>query len=171
MPGKSTKTPQGEQAMDDSIERFKQSREALNAVIARLSDETLSKPGGDGEWTIIEEMAHLAAWDTWVKNVMELRFTQDELPRELSEEARNPDPFNARAAAAWKAYTPGQARAAFVQAYEDLMDFVEHAPEDKLYRQIPRPNGKTTMPVASLKGLIGHNNEHRARLEEILAKQ
>lgn len=156
--------------MDDSIERFRQSREALNAVIARFSDEALSKPVNEGEWTVIEEMAHIAAWDDWVRKVIELRFTQDELPRELSEEARNPDPFNARAAAAWKGYTPVQARAAFAKAYEDLMSFVEHAPEDKLYRQIPRPNGKTTMPVASLKGLVGHNNEHRARLEEALAK-
>jgi uncharacterized damage-inducible protein DinB len=157
--------------MDDSIERFKQSHEALNAVIARFSDEALSKPGGEGEWTIIEEMAHIAAWDSWAKKVVELRFTQDEIPREMVEDARNPDPFNARAAAAWKGYTPSQARAAFLQAYQDLMNFVEHAPEDKLFRQIPRPNGKTTTPAASLKALIGHNNEHRARLEEILSRQ
>jgi uncharacterized damage-inducible protein DinB len=157
--------------MDDAIERFRQSREALNAVIARFSDEALSKPVSEGEWTIIEEMAHLAAWDNWARKVIELRLTQDEIPREMSEEARNPDPFNARAAAAWKGYTPSQARTAFLQAYQDLMDFVEHTPEDKLYRQIPRPNGKTTTPVASLKALVGHNDEHRARLEEILARQ
>ena len=154
--------------MDDSIERFKQSREALNAVIARFPDDDLGKPGSEGEWTIIEEMAHIAAWDDWAKKVMELRFTQDEVPQEMLEEARNPDPFNARAAAAWKGYTPGQARTAFIAAYEGLMRFVEQAPEDKLYRQIPRPNGKTTTPTVTLKGLVGHNNEHRTRLEEIL---
>jgi uncharacterized damage-inducible protein DinB len=157
--------------MDDSVARFRESREALNAVIARISDDDLTKPGSEGEWTILEEMAHIAAWDAWARKVIELRFTQDEVPPEMSEEARNPDPFNARAAAAWKGHTPSQARADFAQTYRDLMEFVEHAPEDKLFRQIPRPNGKTTTPAATLKGLAGHNNGHRARLEELLVKR
>ena len=156
--------------MDDLIARFQQSHEALAAVIARFSDEDLTKPGAEGTWSAKELMAHIAAWNIWTRRANELRLTEDNLPAEMVEEARNPDPFNARAVEAWKGYDATQARAAFDKAYTDLIDFLTSAPHDQLYRQIPRPNGKTTTPLATLKVLVGHNDEHRAHLEEALGK-
>jgi hypothetical protein len=88
----------------------------------------------------------------------------------MKEEAQHPDPFNARAAEAWKGYDAGHARAAFAQAYNDLISFLNATPPEQLYRQIPRPNGKTTTPTASLSALAHHKDEHRAALETLLAK-
>jgi len=156
--------------MDDPVARFQQSHEALAAVIARFSDQELTKPGTEGVWSARELMAHIAAWDIWTHRAIELRLTSDDLPAEMLEEARNPDPFNARAAEAWKGYDAAQARAAFDKAYADLIDFMSSTPHDKLYRQIIRPNGKTSVPVSSLSVLVRHNDEHRAHLEEALGK-
>ncbi len=154
--------------MDDPVTRHRTAHEDLEALIARFSDEELTTPGKIGTWTVSEVMAHLAAWDTWARRAIEVRLTRDDLPAEMSEEARNPDPFNARAAEAWKGYTAAQARAAFSQAYADLAHFLETTPHDQLYRQIARPNGKTTSPVSTLSALAHHSNEHRAQLESLL---
>ena len=156
--------------MDDPVARFRQSHEELAAVVARFSDEELTKPGAEGDWSVRELMAHIAAWDTWTQRAIGLRLTSDDLPAEMLEEARNPDPFNAHVAAAWKSYDAVQARAEFAKAHADLIGFITSTPHDKLYRQIPRPNGKTTTPVASLSVLTRHNDEHRAHLEEALGK-
>ncbi len=156
--------------MDDLLARFQTSQHNLEAVIERFSDEELTKPGQVGDWSLREVLAHLAAWDHWGKRAIELRLTQDELPAEMREEAQHPDPFNARAAEAWKGYDALQARAAFAQAYNDLINFLNATPPEQLYRQIPRPNGKTTTPAASLSALAHHKDEHRAALEALLAK-
>lgn len=155
--------------MDDPVARFQKSQEDLEAIIARFSDEELTTPGKVGDWSLREVLAHIAAWDRWGQRAIETRLTQDDLPAEMKEEAQNPDPFNARAAEAWKGYDARQARAAFTQAYHDLISFLEATPHDQLYRQIPRPNGKTTTPTASLVALGRHKDEHRAHLETLLS--
>lgn len=156
--------------MDDLVARFRQSHDELAAVIARFSDQALTKPGAEGDWSARELMAHIAAWDSWTRRAIELRLTSENLPAEMLEEARNPDPFNARAAEAWKGYDAAEARAAFDKAHADLVEFMSSTPPEKLYRQIMRPNGKTTTPVSSLSVLVRHNDEHRAHLEEALGK-
>ena len=153
--------------MDDPVARFQQSQQNLEAVIARFSDEELTTPGQVGVWSLREVLAHLAAWDRWGQHAIEVRLTSDDLPDDMKEEAQHPDPFNARAAEAWQSYDAGQARAAFTQAYHDLISFLEATPPEKLNRQIPRPNGKTTTPTASLTALARHKDEHRARLEAL----
>ncbi len=157
--------------MDDPIVRFQKSHEELEAVIARFSDEELTTPGKVGDWSLREVLAHIAAWDRWGQRAIEARLIQDDLPAEMREEAENPDPFNAHAAEAWKSYDARQARAAFAQAYNDLLSFLNATPHEKLYRQIPRPNGKTSSPLASLVGLARHKDEHRAHLETLLARR
>ncbi len=157
--------------MDDPVARFQKSQEDLEAVIARFSDEELTTPGKVGDWSLREVLAHIAAWDRWGQRAIETRLTQDDLPAEMKEEAQNPDPFNARAAEAWKSYDARQARAAFTQAYHDLMSFLQATPHEQLYRQIPRPNGKTTTPTASLSALARHKDEHRTSLETLLASR
>jgi len=154
--------------MDDPVAQFQKSHEELAGVIARFSDEELTRPGKEGDWSVREVMAHIAAWDDWAKRAIELRLISDDLPREMVEEARNPDPFNARAAASWQGYDARQARAAFAQAYTDLIGFLHAAPHEQLYRQIVRPNGKITTPAASLTALTHHNDGHRASLEQAL---
>jgi uncharacterized damage-inducible protein DinB len=154
--------------MDDPVARFQKSQEELEAVIARFSDEELTTPGKEGDWSLREVLAHIAAWDRWGQRAIEVRLTNDDLPDNMKEEAQHPDPFNARAAEAWQGYDASQARAAFAQAYHDLISFLEATPPEKLYRQIPRPNGKTTTPTASLTALARHKDEHRARLEALL---
>ncbi len=155
--------------MDESVARFQKSQEALAAVVERFSDEALLAPQQEGDWSLREVLAHLAAWDRWGQRAIEIRLTHDDLPAEMKEEAQNPDPFNARAAEAWRSYDAAQTRAAFTQAYQDLLSFLNSAPPEQLYRQILRPNGKTTTPTASLTALARHKDEHRARLEALLA--
>lgn len=157
--------------MDDPVARFQKSQEDLEAVLARFSDEELTTPGNVGDWSLREVLAHIAAWDRWGQRAIEFRLTHDDLPADMLEEARNPDPFNARAAEAWKGYDARQARDTFAQSYNDLISFLNATPHDKLFRQIPRPNGKTTNPTATLVGLARHKDEHRAHLETLLANR
>ncbi len=157
--------------MDDLVARFQTSQQELEAVIARFSDEELTTPGKEGDWSIREVMAHIAAWDEWGKRAIETRLTQDDLPTQMAEEARNPDPFNARAVEPWKGYDAKQARAAFAQAYQGLINFLQATPQEKLYRPIMRPNGKTTTPASTLSALAHHKDEHRAHLEALLARE
>lgn len=154
--------------MDESVARFQKSQQELEAVLARFSDEELTTPGKEGDWSLREVLAHIAEWDRWGQRAIEARLTSDDLPADMKEEAQNPDPFNARAAEAWRGYSAAQARAAFAQAYQDLIAFLNAAPPEQLYRQIPRPNGKTTSPTASLTALARHKDEHRAHLEALL---
>ena len=54
-----------DQSLDDRSynDRNRQQRERLRALVGRLSDEELSRPIGDGAWTIAATLAHLAYWD------------------------------------------------------------------------------------------------------------
>jgi uncharacterized damage-inducible protein DinB len=154
--------------MDESVARFQKSQEALEEVVGRFSDEALLAPRQEGDWSLREVLAHIAAWDRWGQRAIEVRLTNDDLPADMKEEAQNPDPFNARAAEAWRSYDATQTRAAFAQAYQDLLNFLNTTPPEQLYRQILRPNGKTTTPTASLTALARHKDEHRAHLEALL---
>src|SRR5262245_36176274 len=123
--------------MDESVARFQKSQQELEAVLARFSDEDLIAPGQVGGWSLREVLAHIAAWDHWGRRAIEIRLTNDDLPADMKEEAQNPDPFNARAAEAWRGYDAAQARAAFAEAYQDLLSFLNTRSPEHLYRQIP----------------------------------
>jgi len=154
--------------MDDPVTRYRAVHEDLEALFARFSDQDVIAPGNIGTWALRDVMAHLAAWDIWARRAIEVRLTADDLPAEMNEEARNPDPFNARAAEAWKGYTAAEARAAFSQAFADLEYFIQTTPHDQLSRQIVRPNGKTSSPVSTLVALARHSSEHCAELGRLL---
>lgn len=47
---------------EDLLRLYRESREALLAAIAGLSDEQMSEPTIDG-WAVKDHLAHLAAWD------------------------------------------------------------------------------------------------------------
>jgi|GEM_PF-1557133 len=165
----------------DVVAQLRQSRQRLDAEIEQFSDEELLRKGSAwgewntevvsllGEWSIKDLMAHIAAWDEWLKRAVDARIRTGTLPPEMRTEASDPDTFNARAAERWRGLDAPAARAAFHAAFADLLHYLESLNPADLYRPVPRPDGRTTSPASSVSAICAHNDEHCAQLGQVLA--
>jgi len=166
---------------EDVITQLRQSHQRLEAETRRFSDAELLRKGPAwseesetaqtilGEWSVKDVMAHIAAWEAWLQRAVDAWITQGDLPAEMRAEARNPDPFNARAVAAWAHLDAPAARAAFQDTFAKLMSYLESLDPNELYRPIPRPSGRSTTAANSVTAICGHNDEHCRQLSDLLA--
>jgi uncharacterized protein (TIGR03083 family) len=154
---------------EDAVAQLRRSRERLDAEVAQFSDDELLRKGLIGEWSVKDLMAHIAAWDAWLARAVAARIQNGELPPEMLAEARDPDPFNARAVEQWQSLDAQTARAAFRDSFAELMRYLEPLNPDDLYRPIPRPRGGTTNAASSITAICAHNDGHCAQLGEVLS--
>lgn len=165
---------------ENIVAQLRQAQQRLDAEIARFSDEELlrnghswaeqSKAVGDllGDWSVKDVMAHLGAWDAWLKRAVEELLQKGQIPIEMLREARNPDPFNARAVAGWAHLDAPGARKAFHEAFADVIGYLDALHPEELYRPIPRPSGGSTTAANSVRAIIGHRDEHCTQLCELV---
>lgn len=115
--------------MDASrIERNRAQRERLQALGERLSDEALSRPLGDGGWTVAAALAHLAYWDGRTLATLEASSRHGITRAWWS--PTEADAVNAAQLPGWKAMPPRDALQDALRAAEAIDQYVESlAPE------------------------------------------
>ena len=125
--------------MDTSyVERNRAQRERLQALAERLSNEDLTRPLGDSEWTIAVALAHLAYWDGRTLATLEASLRHD-LPRAWWD-TNEAEAVNTARAAVWRATPPRDALRDALRTAEALDRFLESlAPEvlEVLVRERP----------------------------------
>lgn len=154
------------------LARIASSRDALEAVIAPLSDERLATPGPDGGWSVKDHLYHLATWQRvqlarmqgtppWaVVELDEANF------RAACDPATDFREINAIIERRGKDWPSARVLAHFRDTHARLLAELDTWTYDALVQPI-RPDGLTT-----LKQLSGdsyeHDDEHLRMLQQLL---
>ena len=69
------------------LAEMESARAELDAVIARIPREAFERPATWGEWTLKDLVAHIAAYERWTSEQMEIPQPSGELRESVTEEA------------------------------------------------------------------------------------
>ena len=104
---------------------------ALRASYAGLSEAQLAQPGVTGDWSVIDILAHVSAWEnealTHLPNILE-----GKRPPKYSDLYGGIDAFNALKVRQSRAVSPAEVLARVEATHRQLVDYLESAPAEQL---------------------------------------
>jgi hypothetical protein len=145
---------------------------AFEALVASLSAEQLTAPGVNGEWSIKDILAHIAAWQARAAHTLEA-VSRNEKPWDEQSVTTEEDMhlFNAKTFAANQALPLDQIWSDFRASYERLLAATEALSEADLFE----PLRFAWMDGNPLRRIVedntfGHYPEHIVMIEDWLAR-
>jgi hypothetical protein len=104
---------------------------ALGKAYAGLTEEQLTQPGVSGDWSVIDILAHVSAWEnealTHLPHILE-----GKRPPKYSDRYGGIDAFNALKVRESRALSPAEALARFEDTHRRLIAYLQTAPEELL---------------------------------------
>ncbi len=104
---------------------------ALRASYAGLSEAQLAQPGVTGDWSVIDILAHVSAWEnealTHLPHILE-----GKRPPKYSDRYGGIDAFNALKVRESRAVSPAEVLARVEATHRQLVDYLESAPAEQL---------------------------------------
>ena len=104
---------------------------ALRASYAGLSEAQLAQPGVTGDWSVIDILAHVSAWEnealTHLPHILE-----GKRPPKYSDLYGGIDAFNALKVRESRAVSPAEVLARVEATHRQLVDYLESAPAEQL---------------------------------------
>ncbi len=104
---------------------------ALRASYAGLSEAQLAQPGVTGDWSVIDILAHVSAWEnealTHLPHILE-----GKRPPKYSDLYGGIDAFNALKVRESRALSPAEVLAHVEETHRQLLDYLRDAPEEQL---------------------------------------
>jgi len=104
---------------------------ALDKAYAGLTEAQLTQPGVTGDWSVIDILSHVAAWEnealTHLPHILE-----GKRPPKYSDLYGGIDAFNALKVQESRALSPAEALAHFDDTHRRLLVYLETAPEEQL---------------------------------------
>ncbi len=104
---------------------------ALRASYAGLSEAQLAQPGVTGDWSVIDILAHVSAWEnealTHLPHILE-----GKRPPKYSDLYGGIDAFNALKVRQSRAVSPAEVLARVEATHRQLVDYLESAPAEQL---------------------------------------
>ena len=113
-------------------ERNRAQTERMKALDARLSDQDLQRPMGDGGWTVAVAMAHVGYWDGRMLAALEAAARHGVVPAWW--DTGEADAVNAARLPTWKATPPRDALREAIRNAEALDRFLEGLSPDMVER-------------------------------------
>jgi uncharacterized protein (TIGR03083 family) len=147
-------------------------RAEIEALLARLDEAALTRPGPDGGWSIKDHLAHLTAWRRMVLGLLAGQPRHAGLGVERATYDQGEDAINAALEAHAKEQLPAEVVAEFRQVYDDLVARLEQFDEatwNEPYPLTPRPAYPRVDSIAG--NTYEHDREHLAWIEQSLAKR
>ncbi len=149
-----------------------ESRAELESVLTKMPAEMLTRPGVNGEWSVKDVLAHIAAWERLAAD--RIRAAQSgsepEFPPIRDDEAV--DAFNAEVYARHKDTPLEAVWSEFHAAHADLMAQVEALDEATLKQKLPFAwAGNLTYEVLISANTHWHYPEHSEAIAAFLAAQ
>ena len=103
---------------------------ALRASYAGLSEAQLAQPGVTGDWSVIDILAHVSAWEnealTHLPHILE-----GKRPPKYSDLYGGIDAFNALKVRQSRAVSPAEVLARVEATHRQLVDYLESAPAEQ----------------------------------------
>ena len=104
---------------------------ALRASYAGLNEAQLAQPGVTGDWSVIDILAHVSAWEnealTHLPHILE-----GKRPPKYSDLYGGIDAFNALKVRQSRAVSPAEVLARVEATHRQLLDYLESAPAEQL---------------------------------------
>ena len=104
---------------------------ALRASYAGLSEAQLAQPGVTGDWSVIDILAHVSAWEnealTHLPHILE-----GKRPPKYSDLYGGIDAFNALKVRESRAVSPAEVLTRVEATHRQLLDYLESAPAEQL---------------------------------------
>lgn len=104
---------------------------ALRASYAGLSEAQLAQPGVTGDWSVIDILAHVSAWEnealTHLPHILE-----GKRPPKYSDLYGGIDAFNALKVRQSRAVSPAEVLTRVEATHRQLVDYLESAPAEQL---------------------------------------
>lgn len=158
------------------VRRIELSRQALEARIRSVPTRELERPGPDG-WSVRDHLAHLAAWERSVVELLNERprhSALDATPEEFA--SGDTDTLNDRICDSRRRWTLAVVLTDFESVHEDLMAVLNGLSDDDLVRSYssfqPHDPGEERPVKGWVEGnTYQHFDEHREWIERILEKR
>ena len=104
---------------------------ALRASYAGLNEAQLAQPGVTGDWSVIDILAHVSAWEnealTHLPHILE-----GKRPPKYSDRYGGIDAFNALKVRQSRAVSPAEVLTRVEATHRQLLDYLESAPAEQL---------------------------------------
>ena len=140
------------------------------SIIAGLDQTTLDRKGVVSDWSIKNVLAHIAAWEEWVVQVLPVRISTGVTPEDFRARAKDEARFNADEVAEREEQTPSEQLAALERTRADLLTFMRGLDRATLARQHPWDSWRGTVPEYLLAALRNHEAEHVEALRTAVAQ-
>ncbi len=104
---------------------------ALLDSIAGLDERQLTQPGVTGDWSVVDILGHVAAWEEEALKHLP-HILEGKRPPRYSDLYGGIDAFNALKVEENRRYSPAEARARFEDTHRRLLDYLRDAPEEQI---------------------------------------
>jgi hypothetical protein len=161
---------------EELIERILGGRVRLEELIDSLSDEELAAPGPDGEWSVKDHLAHLAAWERllleWLRGGTGREHEivgLDQAAYEAARRAGDEDGLNAAIYQLNRDRALAEVREAFDEASDAVLSMLERMTWDDLQRPA-FPNDPHAPPLLgyTIGNTYGHFADHMGWIRELV---
>lgn len=156
------------------MERIREGREALQAIIGRLSEAELTTPGPPDGWSVKDHLFHVAVWERSLTALLQGRPRHAAMGVDAEAYFRGADAINALVYQRNSGRSLSEARAEFEQSHSDLLDVLDGLTNEDLFRtyshyQPDEPGEDSGAPIV---GWIAGNSyehyfEHQAWIEAL----
>ncbi len=117
---------------DAMLTQVRAERARLEAVLARVPADRLTEMGVEGDWSVKDLMAHIAAWETQMVRWIETALRGD-TPADLALSDEQIDAMNTGFYVGSRDRPLGQVRAEFTASYLRALDLISTVSEDDLF--------------------------------------
>jgi hypothetical protein len=158
------------------LERITRSRAALEKLVNALSEAQLTAPGPE-VWSVKDHLAHLAAWELGVAELLQRRnrFAAMHV-EEAVKQGKSEDEVNDLIYRHCAGLSLAEVKVAFQTAHQQLVQAVEALEDADLHRPyrdyLPAGSGGPDRPV--FQWIVGntfeHFDEHRGYIQELAGK-
>lgn len=123
--------------LEDLINVIKNERSHLESLIANLSESELIEPGVEGDWSIKDLMAHIAAWEKLAHDRIHATLTGEPLTYPVIQGDEFIDSFNLDAYTENKDMLLKEVTADFQKSYDVFLNQIKTLNDEILFKKLP----------------------------------
>jgi len=146
------------------FEELERTRAELLDTIAGLSEQALDRKGAIGEWSVKNVLAHIAAWEDLLVQVLPERFATGKAPKWLRARIADEDRYNAEEVAEREELTPAEQLIELERTRAALLDYLRGLDAAAWQRRRPWPTFEGTLAEYLRASIVEHEQEHTAEL-------
>ena len=148
------------ETLNHALSELSRTRAELLGAIDGLDESALDRKSVVGEWSIKNVLAHIAAWEDWVVQVLPVRVATGVTPEDFRQRVEDEDRFNAEEVAEREELTPNEQLMELERTRAELLAYLGSLDAATLARAHLWDTWQGTLPEYLLESLRDHEAEH-----------